>query len=110
MESRRLIEATCPECRGPLTEIDNDGIVEYECLVGHRYSPHTVLEAHYEAQERSLWAAVVSLEESPNLVRAVERHLPADLTRELDGDAEQKQQQAQTIRKVLEELKPFRLR
>ncbi len=44
-EQRRLINATCPECRGPLSAVTTGGIVEYQCLIGHRYSPQGLLIA-----------------------------------------------------------------
>ncbi len=72
METKELINATCPECRGPLTEVTHDGqLHEYECLVGHKYTAKALLDAHSETQERALWAAVVALEESTNVVDAV---------------------------------------
>lgn len=108
MELQRLIEATCPECRGPLTELDNDGIVEYRCLVGHRYSPLGILQSHYETQERALWAAVVSLEEATNIVHAVKRHVSLEQARDLTRQAEEKRQQAQALRTLLDQLRAFR--
>ena len=49
-EKKRLIEATCPECRGPLSEVQYDRIVELRCLVEHAYSPKSLLEAHSETK------------------------------------------------------------
>lgn len=109
MEKRHLIEATCPECRGPLTEIEDDGIIEYECLVGHRYSLQGVLRAHYETEERALWAAVVGLEEAQRLVQAVSAHLQPEMVGNLQRDAEGKQQQAHEVRRVLNELRGYNL-
>jgi two-component system, chemotaxis family, protein-glutamate methylesterase/glutaminase len=108
MTSRRLIEATCPECRGPLTEIQEDSIVEYQCLVGHRYSPEALLHAHSATQERMLWSAVVALEEAKNLVSNVAPHLPGEIRPSLQSQADQKVHQAERIRQVLSELSPFR--
>lgn len=109
METRHLIEATCPECRGPLTEIQDDGIVVYSCLVGHKYSPATLLAAHYETQERILWAAVVALEEAEKMVQAVARYLERDTAERLRDDAQSKRRQADDVRRVLNELKPYHL-
>lgn len=110
MESRALIEATCPECRGPLTELqEGNDVVEFRCLVGHRYSPLVLLHAHYEAQERALWAAVVALEEARNLAQAVGPLFGSEAAQALERIAEEKWQQAQDIRKVLEHLKPFQV-
>lgn len=102
-----LINATCPECRGPLRELQYNGISEYECLVGHKYSAESLLAAHSEAQEKALWAAVVALEEARNIVRAVSSQLPAEVVRHLEALAEQKRAQAQEIRRITHELVPF---
>ena len=66
METTKLIEASCPDCRGPLSMVQTNGSpIEYRCLVGHRYSRMSVLECHSEAQETALWAAVVALKKRP---------------------------------------------
>ena len=70
MVEKDTIEATCPECRGPLTRARIDHFDEFECLVGHKYSAEMLLNAHSETQERALWAAVVALEEARQLVAA----------------------------------------
>ena len=107
MSSRRLVQATCPECRGPLTEVRDGGLVEYECLVGHRYSPTALLHAHAETQERVLWSAVVALEEAREIVRHVGPHLPDDVRSSLDSEAHEKAQQAERIRDIIQHLTPF---
>ena len=108
-EAQKPIEATCPDCRGPLTEIQNGDLKQYRCLVGHLYSARSLLEAHSETQENALWAAVVALEESANLVKAVAPQLPAELAQRLGQQANEKLRQAQEVRHVLEQLQPFQL-
>jgi two-component system chemotaxis response regulator CheB len=90
MISRHQINATCPECRGPLSEIRDGDIVEYECLIGHRYAPRALLHAHAQTQERALWAAVVALEEAENLVAAAGQSLPQSLRDSLESEAQGK--------------------
>jgi two-component system chemotaxis response regulator CheB len=109
VETRRLIEATCPECRGPLSEIEDDGIIVYQCLVGHRYSPEGLLRAHYETEERTLWAAVVGLEEVHKLVDAVAPHLSAETAQNVRNDAQEKLREANAVRRILDGLRAFRL-
>ncbi len=108
MTSRKIIEATCPECRGPLTEVRDGELVEYECLVGHRYGPEALLHAHAETQERALWSAVVALEEARTLVREVSPYVPAGVRSSLQTEVEEKLQQAARIREILHDLTPFR--
>ena len=63
-EDKKLIEATCPECRGPLRR---SGTATYPSIAASSVTatpPVDALQAHSEAQEKALWAAVVALEES----------------------------------------------
>jgi hypothetical protein len=99
MRDVRPITATCPECRGPLSEVTEDGVREYRCLVEHRY-------AHSETQERTLWAAVLVLEEAALLARETAAHLPA-ASDTLLRQATEKEKQADVVRAVVETLKPF---
>ncbi len=107
METKQAIEATCPDCRGPLSELRTGEIREYRCLVGHTYSAGVLLQAHSEAQERALWSAVVALEESANLVRLVAPQLPPGVAERLESQAAEKVRQGETIRKIAEHLEPF---
>lgn len=109
METKRLIQFTCPECRGPMTEENMDGILEYRCLVGHAYSPRCVLQAHGETQERTLWAAVVALEEGANIARILAPQFDPVVAERLEKQALQKLGQAAEVRKLLEGLEPFLL-
>ena len=111
METTRFINATCPDCRGPLTEIiqslSDTVLHEYHCLVGHKYSAKGLLQAHSETQERALWAAVVALEEASNLVRDLGSEFRPELREILERQAQKKGEQANEIRAVLQSLEPF---
>ena len=107
MEQKNLIEGTCPECRGPLTEVQDGGITEFRCLVGHRYSPEALLQSHYEVEERALWAAIVALEEVPTLVKAVAPHVSVQLRETLEHVDGEKREQARQVRDVVENLKAY---
>jgi two-component system chemotaxis response regulator CheB len=107
MQTKELIEATCPDCRGPLSEHQEENLREFRCLVGHSFSARTLLQAHSEVQERALWAAVVALEESAKLIEYVARALPPAVVERLEAQAREKQRQAGEIRKILQRLEPF---
>lgn len=110
METTHLINATCPDCRGPLVEVvqsQESELHEYRCLVGHTYSAKALLQAHSETQERALWSAVVALEEAANLVQSVVSEFPPEVVEALERQAQTKQNQANEIRKVLDSLEPF---
>ena len=108
METKELIEATCPDCRGPLSQVRLDtAVFEYRCLVRHAYSARTLLQAHSELQEQALWSAVLALEESMNIVRAVVPEMAPAVAERLVIQAQKKVLQAAEIRKILERLDTF---
>lgn len=53
----------CPECGGVLRERTGSGVRQWECRVGHRYSPGSLLQAQGEGVEAALWTAVRALED-----------------------------------------------
>jgi two-component system chemotaxis response regulator CheB len=59
----------CPECNGPLWEVKNGQLVHFRCLVGHSYSPESLLESDGEALERALWSAIRTLEQRSALLK-----------------------------------------
>ena len=111
MDRMRPIRATCPECRGPLSEVvKSDGdrkLCEFTCLVGHTYSPRALLEAHSQTQESTLWSAVVALEEAAILVDAVVSEFKPGVADRLKEQAQLKLQQAGQLRGILEHLELF---
>jgi two-component system chemotaxis response regulator CheB len=109
-QEEKLINATCPDCRGPLTEVRHEGgPVEYRCLVGHRFSARILLAAHSEAEEKALWAAVVALEEVSNIVRELAPHLATEIGDRLRTQAQERMKQASAIRGLLLRLAPFQV-
>jgi len=57
------IPVTCPECNGPLYEVKDGELIQFECFVGHRFSPESLSEEHAEALERAVWTAIRKLKE-----------------------------------------------
>ena len=55
------VNAVCPECGGVLTERAEAGMLQWECRVGHRYSPDTLIDAQADSVEGALWAALRAL-------------------------------------------------
>lgn len=66
-KKRAQTPITCPECHGTIWEVEENGEIRFECRVGHSYSPEAMFQANDEDVERSLWAALRSLEESAAL-------------------------------------------
>lgn len=61
----------CPECGGPLWEIDKGSSLRYRCHTGHAFTS-AVLEAEQTAQiEETLWSALRMFEERRNLLMTI---------------------------------------
>jgi two-component system chemotaxis response regulator CheB len=102
--SRTYSGLTCPECGGPLYSAREARAQTYDCLVGHRWSPHTLVEEQRAFVERGLWLAIRSLEERGRLTARL-----ADAARQrghsLSADqfslvAEEARQSADALREV----------
>jgi two-component system chemotaxis response regulator CheB len=68
-DESRITRMRCPECGGPLAQLDLPKISYYRCHVGHQYAPRTLEVAQREAAEARLWSAVSALEEHAALAR-----------------------------------------
>ena len=55
------VHAVCPQCGGVLTERPGAGVLQWECRVGHRYSPDTLIDAQADSVEGALSAALRAL-------------------------------------------------
>jgi len=95
---RERSELTCPECRGPLWRETQGKVVEYTCRVGHTYSPLALASEHRETIERTLWSALVSLEEATQIA---EKLVP-EAGEEMENEAKNRRKQAATLRRMLE--------
>ena len=57
------IPLACPECNGPIYETKHGKLTQFQCFVGHRFSPESLSEQHTEALERAVWTAIRKLKE-----------------------------------------------
>ncbi|HMF77167.1 MAG TPA: chemotaxis protein CheB [Bryobacteraceae bacterium] len=90
-------DLTCPECGGPLWEERQGKIVEFRCRVGHVYTPVDMEQEHHDVVERSLWSAVVALEEAADIAEKLAPELGA---KSLD-EARKKCEHAAVLKRVL---------
>lgn len=105
----KVVDLTCPECRGTIWEVPNGPVLQFRCRVGHSYSPRSMLAEHTAAQEKALWAAIVALEEGAVLATKLAKHLEPHLREQLLQESRQKQHQAATIRRLIQEQLVFSL-
>ena len=100
----QMTDFTCPECHGAIREERLGTVLQYHCRIGHTYSASTMLEAHRDAEENALWAAVVALEEGAELSKQLARSVP-ETRDELHRAAEQKNAHAESIRNIIARIR-----
>jgi two-component system, chemotaxis family, protein-glutamate methylesterase/glutaminase len=66
----------CPECGGPLWELEDGPLVHFECKTGHAFSPAALEEKQGDALEAALWTALRSLNERSELLHRLARRGP----------------------------------
>ncbi|MGE5350736.1 MAG: chemotaxis protein CheB [Syntrophothermus sp.] len=59
---------TCPECNGPLFEVNDDKILRFRCITGHAYTAENLLAQQNEVFEAALFAALRILQERSNML------------------------------------------
>ena len=103
--SGELSQFTCPECTGPLYQIQDGQLVRFRCRVGHAYTAESMLDEKDEALESALYAALNTLEESALMSDGLanrsrdsgHEHAAARFAER----AREARKQAETIRRVL---------
>jgi two-component system chemotaxis response regulator CheB len=100
-----LSRFTCPDCTGPLYEIQDGELIRFRCRVGHAYTAESMLDEKSEALENALYAAMNTLEESALMAdrlaaRSREQQHEHAAVR-FEKRAREARQQAETIRRVL---------
>ena len=101
---------TCPECGGTLWQVDHQGLVQFNCHVGHAYAAEALLGQMSEDFEAALWRCVRMLTEKATLTRQLAGRLwaagqEAQAAR-IEEQAHLDDRHGQLIRSVLLELTP----
>lgn len=58
---------TCPDCHGPMWEIQDGPLLRFRCRVGHAFTAESMFEGQIDNVEEALWMALNILEESEQL-------------------------------------------
>lgn len=100
--SSTFSDLTCPDCGGPLYLSYGERTQTYDCLVGHRWTPQSLLEQHSATVERAILAAIGSLEEraklSSRLASAALAHGRARSAGQFAKAAQEAKRSADTLR------------
>jgi two-component system chemotaxis response regulator CheB len=102
---------TCPECAGPLWEMEERDLLRFRCRVGHAYTAESMLSEKTEALEAALWAALNTLEEGVDMSRRLAEESRArgheHAAARFEDRARRTQEQAQLIRQALAGREPY---
>jgi two-component system chemotaxis response regulator CheB len=63
----RVSSYTCPDCHGPLWEIQDGPLLRFRCRVGHAFTAESMFEGQADNVEEALWMTLNILEESEQL-------------------------------------------
>lgn len=96
----------CPDCGGSLWEHDDQGLLRFRCRVGHGYTEESLVAAQDERLEDAMWTALRALEESAAMRRRMADRVAsrglAEIARGYRERADAAEQQASSIRRILE--------
>ena len=95
---------SCPECQGPLWQVEEGELVRYRCRVGHGYSEDSLLIEQGSAVEAALWSALEALEERAEFLGWVaQRHgdRRPRLRDRFEGAAADALERAELVRRAL---------
>jgi two-component system chemotaxis response regulator CheB len=100
-----LSALTCPNCGGALWEHQRNGVIGFECRVGHQYSPAALFQVQGDALDDALWAAHRALLERADLARRMARRMRrndlADVALKYDRTAEDAERRAGILNEAL---------
>jgi two-component system chemotaxis response regulator CheB len=96
---------TCPECHGPLWEMNDRSLVRFRCRTGHAFTAESMLSGQAEAVEDALWLAINTLEEralvSDRLAADARNRQHSLMAARFAENAQEARQQAEIIRRVV---------
>jgi two-component system chemotaxis response regulator CheB len=99
------VTVVCPECGGVLSERTEAGVLYWQCRVGHRYSPDTLIDLQADDVEGALWAAIRVLADRAallhRLAQGAQERGQAALARRFQRQSESASEQAEIVRRAL---------
>ncbi len=96
---------SCPECGGVLWELEDGSLLRFRCRVGHAFSSESILAEQSETFEKSLWAALKTLDEKVSLSRRMAKQAHESgrewLARRFESQLQEAEQHTVLLRKIL---------
>lgn len=98
-----LVAASCPECGGPLWQMDHDH-ARFRCHTGHAFTARHLVAGYQEAEEQSLWVALRVMEERARMLRRLakgDREKEKDSPESFANKAAETEQHVERLRNLL---------
>jgi two-component system, chemotaxis family, protein-glutamate methylesterase/glutaminase len=96
----------CPECHGPLWEIEDGDMLRYRCHTGHAFTSDAMLEAQSTEADQILWSLLRAHQQRAEFVRRMaDREKDPDrleLATKLRERSKEYEADAQVIERILE--------
>jgi two-component system, chemotaxis family, protein-glutamate methylesterase/glutaminase len=96
---------SCPDCGGPLWEIDREGAWHFRCFEGHAYTPDALLQEQGAIIEKALASAIRAHRERAALARrmatSARRHNRTHSARAFEERARDYERDADVIRQLM---------
>jgi hypothetical protein len=103
-ETATQTDLGCPECIGVLrVQRDGAGPCCYVCRIGHRFAPAMLLQGKEAVLERTLWSAVVLLEEIADTYQRLADDSAARPGDEIERRSARAREHARAIRRLIDE-------
>ncbi|MDG4882903.1 chemotaxis protein CheB [Mesorhizobium sp. WSM4884] len=102
----KLSVFTCPECHGPLWEIEDGDMLRYRCHTGHAFTADAVMEAQSIEADEILWSLLRSHQQRAQFARRMAERERAQnrsgLANEFGQRAKEYEADAALIERILE--------
>lgn len=96
---------SCPDCSGVLWQIEENGVIYFQCHVGHRLSPEVLLIRKSNELETALWSCVRTLQEKASINLQLAAQMRSKGQNEVAERIEEKAQiDKQTMRILREQI------
>ena len=96
----------CPECHGPLWEIEDGEMIRYRCHTGHAFTADVMMEAQSIETEQILWSLLRAHQQRAELARRMAKqersNKRVDLAAKLQERAEEYEADAELVERILQ--------
>jgi two-component system chemotaxis response regulator CheB len=98
-----LVPFVCPDCGGPMFEVEDTEHLRFRCLVGHAFSAQSMLYSQTEEAEKALWRALQIMEGHSILLKRMLPKFSDHERSQIEHDVAKLDEEMGLVRDVLSE-------